>query len=152
MTQLIYSFTLILLFCFSSFGAKSSSQLVEVSVHSISTHDGTVSSNILEDKDYNFWNVPGRPKWSKLRSRATLIKVRIIKDGNIEPEGGEAVIKIGSKVETYQWENKFLGDSSYTYPILLQETGCEKIEISVSTKYKDKKVKEKRSIPFSCGD
>jgi hypothetical protein len=66
--------------------------------------------------------------------------------------GGEAVIKIGSKVETYQWENKFLGDSSYTYPILLQETGCEKIEISVSTKYKDKKVKEKRSIPFSCGD
>ena len=122
-------------------------KLVNIAAYSIHYDNGSVSNNILASKDPDrFWNVLSR-------SHATLLNIITYINGKVGPNDASALIKIGKRKESYKWKPHHTRDP-YAHPILLYDTGCEKIEIKVTTHYgaSRRKFEVLEEIPFACGE
>ena len=121
---------------------------------------GTLSENIIDNKDFYLWNTIIGEGSAKGTSQNTLIVVEIINNpkehsinGNVRLTVTDEKNKvIFTQVQDYSIFEK---GNIFSAPFLLYETGCGNIKIKAELLDKSKKKvisKMEKSIEFNCGE
>jgi len=147
----------------SAFGqAKSSNKIAEIRAHLVYEENGELSRDVLKG-DFILWNALIGEGDAAGHSSSTLVYVVISNDGKesetIPVLQFSAVSEDGKRVnykKTFEYIFPTEGASKVFVPLLLHDTGCQKI--TLTAKLVEKNVPTKiyqtitKKIPFACGE
>ncbi len=142
--------------------AKSSHKISEVRAHLVYEENGELSRNIFEG-NFALWNAVIGEGDAEGHSSSTLVYVVVETDGKEIKTNPvlqfSAVSEDGKRVKytkTLQYYFPTEGASKTFVPILLHDTGCQKIKMTMKLVEKNAPSKiyqtVKKEIPFACGE
>ena len=117
-----------------------------------------ISKNIIDNPSFSLWNTIIGEGSAKGSSSQTLVSVRIKEENDTPQErllkiicksAGKIILTKIHNLSNYS-ENKY-----YTYAVLLDDIGCEKIQITAEIiNEKSNKIESKmiKTIDFACGE
>lgn len=119
---------------------------------------GTISENIIDNEEFILWNTVIGEGSAKGPSKQTLLVFYITgKEGTDEKRtlkiecksGGKIILKQETELSSYSQ------NPNYCYAVLVNDTGCEKLEIYAEIfNSETKKTEDKisKTIDFQCGE
>lgn len=119
---------------------------------------GTLSENVIVNKDFAFWNVIIAEGSAVSPTSNTMIIVEIASDSAATYVNGSIRLTAknsdGKSVFSQQ-QSFYILDGAVTYfaPFLMYETGCEEMELLAELIVDDKVISSMNAvIPFACGE